>query len=132
METIINKELISVALRMYPQYSSTDECTGNIQYRTGTNVVHFEVNSNSMQQINIYELAHKCKEWALTQECSIESTFRHTIGLAWVVYTIKYNGYDRFGNKREHTYKQEFYSDTEPNSIFVACQWVLDSSIGNI
>lgn len=82
-----------------------------------------------IESMNIYQLAHKCKEWALTKNCSIESTFRNTIGLAWVVYTVKYDGYDRFGFKREHTYKQEFHADTEPEAIFKACQWILDNKV---
>lgn len=78
-------------------------------------------------EVNVYELAYKCKEWALKQNCSIESTYRNTIGLAWVVYNVKYDGYDKFGIKHEHTYKKEFHSDTEPEAIFKACEWILEN-----
>jgi len=76
--------------------------------------------------INIHELAHKCKEWALTHNTSITSTFRHTCGFAWVEYTVNYDGYDRFGYVRQHTYTEQLQAATEPEAIFAACDWILE------
>lgn len=61
--------------------------------------------------INIYELAHKCKEWAnnkefhlwsMQNECQLE-TFKSSHNL-----------------DIEH-----FMADTEPEAIFKACEWIL-------
>ena len=66
------------------------------------------------QNINTYELAHKCKEWAYKQGLIIENFFA-------------------FGDARCRVYNtkwEEIYKcvmDTESEAIFKACQWILDN-----
>ena len=69
----------------------------------------FEAN----EYINIYELAHKCKEWAISK--------------GWILHEVRnlkeyiiYFG----GDYREPS--DDFRAETEPEAIFKACQWILD------
>ena len=64
--------------------------------------------------INIYELAHKCKEWANKQGYWANS------------------GYDNkyYCMLKDMPDNQWFYADTEVEAIFKACQWILDSKEG--
>ena len=71
-------------------------------------------------KINIYELAHKCKEWAYRQGYVLLSGYSaYGVGLffcsckGWVS-----ENYDK---------KIEITHNTEPEAIFKACQWILDN-----
>ena len=113
---MISKELITEALRMYPQYSINDKCTGNVQYRSGSNIVHFEVNKAGMQQINTYELAHKCKEWAMLEKNNTTMINSAVIEANMGIASIRSdNGEILFCE----------VADTEPETIFKACEWIL-------
>ncbi len=62
--------------------------------------------------INIYELAHKCKEWAKNKGYLLLS------------------GYDdgkTFYCTCSNKSSPDSYSGTEPEAIFKACQWILDN-----
>lgn len=59
--------------------------------------------------INIYELAHKCKEWAWENGCIISS---FPTKIHWRVVVDS---------------KELFISNSEPEAIFRACQWILDN-----
>ncbi len=63
---------------------------------------------------NIYELAHKCKEWALEHDCELLSCIRSKDRAICDIYSDKYNC------------KFTHYADTESEAIFKACQWILD------
>ena len=71
-----------------------------------------------MFPINIYELAHKCKEWAW-------DSYR---------YKLKSGIYiGRKGSLKQNEYGCTDYeeisecADNEPESIFKACQWIIDN-----
>jgi hypothetical protein len=66
-------------------------------------------------EINVYELAHKCKEWALMHDFSIKSTYDFTHTCFASVYGLQRGSY--FNAQ----------ADTEPEAIFLACQWILDN-----
>jgi len=79
------------------------------------NDIGYMLEDSTYAYINIYELAHKCKEWA----------FRHT---------------DIYSGQRHHAkgsivenycvisiHHEAFYADTEQSAIFKACQWILDN-----
>ena len=78
-------------------------------------------NNYSPIYINIYELAHKCKEWALNQDnCfSIVSGKVPNNYFCVVQYSFQWLGKDG--------YEEYFTEDTEPEAIFKACQWILDN-----
>ena len=71
----------------------------------------FEAN----EYINIYELANKCKEWALEHDCEPLSCIRSKDRAICDIYSDKYNC------------KFTHYADTEIKAIFKACQWILDN-----
>ena len=64
--------------------------------------------------INIYELAHKCKEWANSIGYKMESGTNCLIGYsASTCRSMTDDGWT------------VFQSDTEPEAIFKACEWIL-------
>ena len=65
--------------------------------------------------INIYELAHKCKEWAY-----------NTTGLA-VWSTVLTNG-SKSEVFKVASLENDFYADTEQESIFQACEWIMEQT----
>lgn len=70
---MISEQLITDALQMISQYTEADKCTGNIQYKSGSNVVHFELNNRSMSSINTYELMNLVKQYAISIGYRLES-----------------------------------------------------------
>ena len=76
---------------------------------------------DGMSEINIYELAHKCKEFAFKQGYEIQSR-------------IMSNDHQKRGNccilKVEYEYESCIKIEnakTEPEAIFKACQWILEN-----
>ena len=65
--------------------------------------------------INIYELAHRCKEWALKSGYQLHSAMRNG------AFSICILIYEEDGSK------QHFKSVTEPEAIFKACEWLLEN-----
>lgn len=64
--------------------------------------------------INIYELAHKCKEWAISKGYitdSIRNLKEYVVCLS--------------GDRKESS--DDFRAKTEPEAIFKATQWILDN-----
>ena len=71
--------------------------------------------------INIYELAHKCKEWAYSQGYILFSKIRLSSSLASCYF-------DTMGkHDYEDEYHDDFRAETESEAIFKACQWILDN-----
>ena len=66
---------------------------------------------------NIYELAHKCKEWALTNKYKI------------VIYSD--DSFDWYCQVQladvDEQPKEWSVAQTEPESIFRACEWILEN-----
>lgn len=72
---------------------------------------------SGVEFINIYELAHKCKEW-------IKSTSHYEL----VIYDSNvYLTTCGLGGEGGFYYDYKFIADTEPEAVFAACQWVLDN-----
>ena len=65
-------------------------------------------------EINIYELIHKCKEWAFDQDYTIRTA-------KWDkdYYEVKILGHYLT------TKKKLIKATTEPEAIFKACEWIL-------
>lgn len=67
--------------------------------------------------INIYELAHKCKEWAKSRHfIDIDS---HLSCARWGAEATSHNG------RPSVFYEQVFIGRTEPEAIFKACEWIM-------
>ena len=99
-------------MRQYPQYSNIDFCSGNIQIKQHS--IHFEVNKSYMTQLNVYEFAHKCKEWAWSNGYRVIEIQK---GVVWVIHK-EYNILMAFN------YSMICYQDIDIES---ACQWILDN-----
>ena len=68
-------------------------------------------------KINIYELAHKCKEWAYHTGHLLSVHMRGDL----IKNTDKHFYVAKCGIARATT----GYGDTEPEAIFKACEWIL-------
>jgi len=112
---MISNELLSEVLGLEIDDMRRDNHTQNwIDYTT----VYDDINQSSM--INIYELAHKCKEWAYSLGHVVSTQYRTdysnaTTSLAWCE-SLAYEG------------RQNFKADTEPEAIFRACEWILQQT----
>jgi len=81
------------------------------------------------QNINIYELAHKCKEWAWRTE-NVRLETGRMYGLTTEAHNCRidvYSGHKFYFNGR---YK-DFTANTEPEAIFKACEWILKQNKGD-
>ena len=64
-------------------------------------------------EINIYELAHKCQEWAYSYGYIVQGYF--------------YNKKARADLLKSYDISEKFINDTIPEAIFMACEFVLKS-----
>lgn len=108
---MISKELLSEVLSSLTLLEIID---GKID-----NNVYFKVEEiDILQSVNIYELAHKCKEWAINLD---------RVGVFSVCRT-QLDGYIeiQIDIKMDKEWKT-IQEKTEPEAIFKACQWILDN-----
>lgn len=82
---------------------------------SGNDVYIYGPNGEYIGLYNIYELAHKCKEWAFENGAAIQS--RRMIGI----------GYEVTGIYLEGNILPPFHARYEPEAIFKACQWILEN-----
>lgn len=73
-----------------------------------------------IRNINIYELAHKCKEWAAAKYMPICSKTTRQGGIAKIRKKID-------NKNHSNTIFSTEYLHSEPEAIFKACQWILDN-----
>ena len=74
------------------------------------------VRGYSVRYINIHELAHKCKEWALKQNHSLTS---------WAYKTD--SAFCEIGSREDDDY-MFFEATTEVEAIFKACEWIMEQT----
>ena len=127
MNKMISKELLTAIRKDEHKVLNTD-----FNYIEEDNKIGYFLDNRHWYFINIYELAHKCKEWAFEFRFDNKPTNNR--------YYMQRSGYeDKFNvekQKREklgymtltfgclgHT--KTFYADTEPEAIFKACEWIL-------
>lgn len=104
---MISKELLSVVLGLHCGIKSIKnseviywfDCIGEIREHS----------------INIYELAHKCKEWAIKYSGWTLQSYTNERGSG--ICRIK------VGDGQEIN---KLIASSEPEAIFKACQWILD------
>lgn len=99
----ISKELLSEVLSKKVDEISVH--TGFVWFK------HSKFSSN----INTYELAFKCKEWAKTKKMYINSIYNE---FYWDRIEKEY--FADIPNKNK-----SFYADTEVEAIVKACEWIL-------
>jgi hypothetical protein len=99
MGCLISKELLSVVLGV--------ACNDNTEYND-TILFH----TKNKIGINIYELAHKCKEWSYSYGIKLSSV---KLDERWCCHDLCTNV--NFGH----------FGATEPEAIFRASEWILDN-----
>lgn len=116
---MISKELLSEILKEYKFPFSYEYNT----YNDYTKKIYFYVNSElkiDFFLINIYELAHKCKVWALSK------------GYYFSIYSFNFS----CNTEQEHRIRlllgnevvywgNDSCNESEPEAIFKACEWIL-------
>ena len=101
---MISKELVSEVLRIKAVY--IEGC----DHRDDIIVIWTDLHSKPLMEINIYEFAFKCKEWA----------FKNS------KYGICSNPIEAWTwNVEQDLLIEEFKADTEIEAIIKACEWVL-------
>jgi len=112
---MISEELLSEVLGL--------KVIGNLKF--SDNVLYVDVDlctpTTRTIGINIYELAHKCKEWAFNNHDFILQSVYIPKG----IFTSSYCVAER--NFSYQKYDQTFHADTEHEAIFKSCQWILDN-----
>jgi len=85
----------------------------------GINNQHFKIiiygRDFQEEELNIHELAHKCKEWAFIKGYKLAS------------YKSKNNYICKDPFNGNEPYEGD---DTEPEAIFKACEWIMDHKHG--
>lgn len=126
MKEIISTELLSQVLQLHNEPfdllidGSYLKFSHYVDYISNNPIEPYQC-SKSDDNINLYELAHKCKEWALRVP--------HIVGISSGQYrlnnycTIQF-AYEYVGHKDEI---HQSHADTEPEAIFKSCQWILDN-----
>ena len=76
---------------------------------------------SKVKAINIYELVHKCKEWAYRYGYEIASYKLQDIHNKPYRCILAHNNLQL---NRDMRYG--FYADTEPDSIFLGCEYILE------
>lgn len=105
----ISKELLSKVLE-YKVFASISNDTNELK------CLFVDLDKSKELRINIYELAHKCKEWAWSKGYILRSETSEYTGCCVYRRGIK----DGFITKNIQT-------DTEIEAIFKACQWILEN-----
>lgn len=107
---MISKELVSEVLGFKVEY--VEEC----EHRDNIIGVWSDINSIPIVEINIHELAHKCKEWSSRQKEKDYLLKSYFNGIKWVASSMNI-----------YLSQPYFESDSEPEAIFKACEWILDN-----
>lgn len=110
-----SKELLSEVLGYEVTKVSLDDTQS-------TPYVNIYINNKVLiyDEINIYELAHKCKEWAKSKHfIDIDS---HPGCARWGEKAVSHNG------KPSVFYEQVFIGRTEPEAIFKACEYIMEQT----
>lgn len=107
---MISKELLSEVLN--EEVDVIDIRTSIDDYSIPENEIrYYPALATGYASINIYELAYKCKDWALSKGYILQSWYKNCICI---------NITDDFN-------KNSYYGDSEVEAIFKACEWILDN-----
>ena len=126
---MISKELLSVVLGIPLAHIRYNDTT-NLYKIFKEDLFNWSDGSYgrwSNLEVNIYELAHKCKEWALDNRWII-STMPMLTEKKWRNTSVRLShfysaGKDRYLDGIYHNGRIE--ADTETEAIFKACEWIL-------
>ena len=113
---MISKKLLSEVLEL--------KTTKDFNFEIEDNYVCISDYGEQLFEINIYELAHKCKEWASKYNFHL---------ISWTISyeAVKDKGYCQTHNTQDATKESDkpFSESTEIEAIFKACEWILKERI---
>jgi len=112
---MISKELLSEVLGIKYSFKIEDYNESNLN---NLEWWQNEIYKEQMHTINIYELAHKCKEWAFKQGFTIVDGFDE-LGQN-ICYIIRITGY---------TLDSYYEQALNYKNAFSACQWILENKV---
>ena len=110
---MISKELLTAIRKDEHKVLNTD-----FNYIEEDNKIGYFLDNRHWYFINIYELAHKCKEWARDNEFFLRSFYDYEGAFCYISAPVWANKIDII--------KTGFCSDTEPEAIFRASEWILE------
>lgn len=113
---IISKELLSKVLGV-DAYE-----TRYIKGLDPTKVLYYIKGKGLYREINIHELAHKCKLWALNLDEDSEIIDSCTMEMK-IKSKLKIVGFAEL-----HNNNCRFTADSEVEAIFKACEWILNEN----
>ena len=116
----ISKELLSKVLGY-----EVKEVLGMLENSANKTILSYIFEDASLNEgkriINIYELANKCKEWALSKDYYLraEQGINYYDNLQWTCFLNI--------NMDDGAEYIDYWNSTEPEAIFKACQWILEN-----
>ena len=117
---MISKELLSEVLK-------EDLSSNKIEFEQADGVDSSIIVIDNWLTINIYELAHKCKEWAINDDYIIQSEYE---GIKdnnpYSIIRVYKNGDMVWDN---YSYDYAYYD--ELTGIFKACEWIMENKCGS-
>ena len=126
MKKEISKKLLSEVFnkKVFAIYTENEEGDDFIRENEISYTYRIDMQGMGFEEIekaiNIYELAHKCKEWALSKGYILMSKPRTSSSFAICVFCK--NGKCDY----EDDLWNDFRADTEVEAIFKACQWIMN------
>jgi len=138
MQEIISKELLSAVLNIKGNFRyGFDDISipelDKVEFNSQTNMVFMSLKPSMLygtvapvirtNSINVYELAHKCKEWAYKNGFILRSEY-------YPPDSFLFSGGCLLINISAE--ESEWFNGTiEPEAIFEACQWILNNKAGS-
>ena len=124
MKDLISKELLTEVIGVEIRKINNSILDGNLYY--------YKTFVKCKSKINIYELANRCKEWAINKGYEIKSSKpivlndegRQVFNYWWAAWLFKFDG---GCESPKQILLPSFIGENEPKAIFKACQWILDN-----
>jgi len=119
-------DVLSVSIGMPPIYDKRN----NIEYLQTNDQSTLHQIKQQHHSINIYELAHKCKQWALKRGYTLHSGISRHGTVVYCNIVIRGNA-GKLNKDKQIDWKitsmdnWSSTSDSEPAGIFSMCEWIL-------
>lgn len=105
----LSTELVSSVLA-----EETKNLSDDFTFDIVDNYILFADKGECMFEVNIYEFAFKCKEWALDKGYKIQSQINKAN-----------NGHSYITNKNDDAWAKGFFENTEVEVIIKSCEFIL-------
>ena len=120
-QKMISKELFEEV--MGKSISNMNIVGNNVMYSGFPREFHQKV-------INIYELMAKCQDWAFHKGYNVYSLgkWRDSNRKAYLSYSATFKTHNEpLDYAMDKSYNDKFHADTEPEAVFMACEFILGS-----